>query len=721
MSRSAVVAMQSSPPQRAWDRPTSPTNSQYSLDLGALGLDSHSNESSPLPKPRVDRVLSEDIDGPSDFTLNMEKWMRGGGGTVGRGTMKGGRGTLQSLREEQQMQRPGDESVRRRRPDEELKVPSSPLEVDDEPTQSHHTPDHSPPKDSPWHERPLPLNGEEGHEDGGEHASSDWDPYDASNGTPMPPEHRQFLQPTVEDYYSELTPARPTPARVPSLRVATNTAPRQYSQSPHQSEPSTPGRPSSDTLSPVRSPTRSPERSPTLQRHSRSAPPAEVSSPFTEPPTTAGRELHTQFQTLQARCQQLESLNSALKQALDEEQRIRRHEKSAHEVALQHAAKRERELNAAREEASRRADGLEREAREQHHRTMELDAEIEEQKIRTGTQVQRAGQEMDRLNEELERMRKEHEQEVSALRRDHELTRRAKEAAEETARVHREELEEHRVSSDGELGRLRQEAQQAESARAAVTNLEAELRSAKATTNSLRAEKAAAEQTAATFRGELEAARHNENFNTQLTTNHQRAVESSDRLQTQLKQLRQQLTNEQTSHDEEIERLQSSHEGMLAALRAEHDAESNEHEAQQSVFNDAILERDAAQDNLASLQADLDATKKDLESGRNDISATREQLHTTQAEMVVLREQLKDSETVNAALDARVAEALRRRELYWRGRMEEGDRERKLLAKALMRQWGREEVGVTEPEQGYLYKYLMSGGGGGSPTKAGAA
>ena len=71
--------MQSSPPTRAWERPSSPARSQYSLDLGALDLDSDSDRST--PRQHVDRVFSEDIDGPSDFTLNMgnvdERWYAG--------------------------------------------------------------------------------------------------------------------------------------------------------------------------------------------------------------------------------------------------------------------------------------------------------------------------------------------------------------------------------------------------------------------------------------------------------------------------------------------------------------------------------------------------------------------------------------------------------------------------------------------------------------------
>ena len=81
--------MQSSPPTRAWDRPpSSPTDSHYSIDLAALDLDSHSGASTPLPTQHVDRVLSEDIDGPSDFTQNMEAWMRGG--TLKKGSLKSG-------------------------------------------------------------------------------------------------------------------------------------------------------------------------------------------------------------------------------------------------------------------------------------------------------------------------------------------------------------------------------------------------------------------------------------------------------------------------------------------------------------------------------------------------------------------------------------------------------------------------------------------------------
>lgn len=74
--------MQSSPPRGASTKvlPSSPAASQYALDLGALG--SPSSIGSPVAEREIPQVLSEDIDGPSDFTLNMIDWMKGGRGAA---------------------------------------------------------------------------------------------------------------------------------------------------------------------------------------------------------------------------------------------------------------------------------------------------------------------------------------------------------------------------------------------------------------------------------------------------------------------------------------------------------------------------------------------------------------------------------------------------------------------------------------------------------------
>jgi hypothetical protein len=69
--------MQSSPPRGASPRmiPTSPATSRYELDLDAL--EGSSTASSPVAERTIPRILSEDIDGPSDFTINMMDWMKG--------------------------------------------------------------------------------------------------------------------------------------------------------------------------------------------------------------------------------------------------------------------------------------------------------------------------------------------------------------------------------------------------------------------------------------------------------------------------------------------------------------------------------------------------------------------------------------------------------------------------------------------------------------------
>lgn len=69
--------LQSSPPRGASPRalPTSPVTSDYELDLEAL--EGSSISSSPVIECVVPRILSEDIDGPTDFTINMMDWMKG--------------------------------------------------------------------------------------------------------------------------------------------------------------------------------------------------------------------------------------------------------------------------------------------------------------------------------------------------------------------------------------------------------------------------------------------------------------------------------------------------------------------------------------------------------------------------------------------------------------------------------------------------------------------
>ena len=670
--------MESSPPTRAWERPGSPTNeSQWSLDLNAL--DPHSGTSTPLPKQHVDRIFSEDIDGPSDFTENMEAWIRGGTGrTPARGTLNGTtRGTIKGARPElgsvfeqpegQQEDSGQEEGV------DDARTEHGELPDDGEArSASHHTPAHSPQRS---HDQDEHLKDEQPPQEHDE-ASSDWDPYQ-NNSTPQPPAHKQFLQPTVEDYHSELTPARP-------LSHKQQSPPQEPASDPHQdqqedksftSEQDTEGRPSSPTLSPVRSPV-------TQRAVSRNTPPTE------------DLNLLHQLQELQAKCQQLEHLNAALGDALSKERQQRQDDHAAHERELDEADRREKDLNEMKEAAFRDKDGFRKEFSAMQQKLLAYEAGSDATISELKQQIGGLQRQQDGLYEEVESERTEHEQELRALEQDLELARRGREDAEEAAKVHQEEAKELRESHQADMARLESQLQQAEMARQGATE---QLKASTRERDVARADAYEKAQALSSLQAELETLKQSHEDNTKRIENeHIRAVEVASALQTQLKQLRQQLTDEQTAHDAETKGQQDKHRDAILATSAESEGLRNELEAAQSRLNSMVIDRDSTQDELTEAHAEIASLKQQL----TDLRA--------------------DNVEVNAALDARISESIRKRESHWQLKLAEEradwEKERQLMARSLLRQWGREEVGAMQPEQGYEYKFVLKG----SPAKAGA-
>jgi len=654
-----MFKMQSSPPTRAWDRvePRSPANdSEYSLDLGALDLDGGSNASSPVAKPKIDRVFSEDIDGPTDFTLNMEKWMRGG--TLAKGTMRGQLGSIETRVHQDEKQDRQDDAV--------LDDPQSPQLHDEELTESHHTPHDTPPKESVWGTSLHDTADTGKHEGNEEHSSSNWDPYGQAS-TPQPTGHHQLLQPTVEDYQSELTPAHLSTIRVPDSLKTTDTLPRGRRTSPRQSEPSSPGRPSSPTLSPV--------RSPLMQR---SAPQLQASSPMTEP------ALDRQLRMLQAKCQQLEHINSALKQALDDEQRIRKQENLAHQDQIIVAARHHREAMEIRDIAMAGKGQIRRDFSEYkaHTRSMEeeqLEAERQEkERLKEAHAI-----ELHRLKDEWQQQKDEQAVRLSALENDLQIAYNAREDAEEAARVHREDFEEYRDSHEAALERLRLALGDARAAQATIADLESQLEKLKQQMFSLQSSKEATEEAASSVRAELVNVKQSQQDETvRITTGHLRAAELAEGLQQKLEELQQQMRDHEAAHQDELHKMRSSQDQAQRNTLAELDSLRTEHEAQQSLLNSAILERDASQDSFEAVQSELEALKADL----------------------------ADKAVVEKAFDARISDEIQKRELYWREKLRASEKERQMMAKALLHQWGKEEVGVETPQR-YEFKFVTRKGG----------
>lgn len=170
-----------------------PDQTQYSLDLDALNLD---DEPSALDSPSVhrvvDRIHSDDIDGPTDFTVNLAKYFRG---------------------------------TPRKQP---LPAWEEQQDLFDETSADFLT--NSSPNPSPKFDRST--QSESG----------------ANDSTPRP-DHGAFedprkniLQPTVEDYHSELTPGRPNSANLasdPAQRRSYSASRLRQSQNQRPSSPPT--------------------------------------------------------------------------------------------------------------------------------------------------------------------------------------------------------------------------------------------------------------------------------------------------------------------------------------------------------------------------------------------------------------------------------------------------------------------------------------------------
>lgn len=687
--------MQSSPPERAWQKPTSPAGSQYSLDLAALDLESRSGASSPTHEQHIDRVRSSDIEGPSDFTEHMEGWFRGG--TIGKGTTRSRKQELESVREtrDEGVQANGSFLTPRKLQDEEQSA-------------SHHTPSNSPPYESVFDMRNK--LGRSGHD------LSEWDPYaDGDESTPEPPTQKNFLQPTVEDYYSELTPARlPSVKRMKSTSSHTHVAGEELLR--EEDKPSSPGRPSSETLSPVRSPARSPERSPALHRT--------CSRQFSSQSTEA--EFENQMQDLQAKCKQLELLNKALGQAADEERRMRADEKRANSQRAADAERQERALSEMKEQAYMQRDDYRNDLTELKSKL----AQHERERVEQGRSVERTRQQYiddtRKMSEDAQREKSQHHAALRALEQDLELARRSRDEAEESERALRAELDRQNAAAmkqdDDDLDRMQSDLTQIEDPEDRIRDLEQELQEARTEIEKLARLKRETQDELSDARAQLVGYQQSQDEETaRITADHRRSTAVTEDLQAQLKQVREQLHSEQVSHKAEIERLRENKQTLVRTPSSDPEALRADLEAKQTELNTAILERDALRDDLEAQQSTLNAAILERDDAQDSLASLQSSLQEA-------KDALADQEAVTTALDTKVSAAIAKREAYWRGRLEASEKERKVMVKALLRQWGREEVGIVDDvdeldqKQGYEYRFVTRKGprSNGVDAKAGA-
>ncbi len=114
---------------------------------------------------------------------------------------------------------------------------------------------------------------------------------------------------------------------------------------------------------------------------------------------------------------------------------------------------------------------------------------------------------------------------------------------------------------------------------------------------------------------------------------------------------------------------------------------------------------------LSTTKTDLASTSQSLSAAESVAETARQEAHSSREEAAAARHEAAETRalnaSVNASLEARFAQVFEAREKEWRRRVDLLFREREKMGKALMVGWGREEVGTVGEggRQGYRYLY----------------
>ncbi|KZF20273.1 hypothetical protein L228DRAFT_284997 [Xylona heveae TC161] len=120
-----------------------------------------------------------------------------------------------------------------------------------------------------------------------------------------------------------------------------------------------------------------------------------------------------------------------------------------------------------------------------------------------------------------------------------------------------------------------------------------------------------------------------------------------------------------------------------------HDESSSLSELRQAVsilskkLNASQTEAKLAQTEYARLAAEAKEAKAEIQATKND------------------------NDEINRALERKLAEKWRAKEREWHRRLDVLEKDKRDMAKVLMQQWGKMEVGETDPLQKYKYQYVM--------------
>ncbi|GAB7351059.1 hypothetical protein MBLNU459_g1539t1 [Dothideomycetes sp. NU459] len=731
--------------------PASPSQSHYSLDLDALGFDDSLDESSlQLARPRIDSIASDDIDGPSDFTINLGKWMRGSPKKLRPGSS--------FTQPEQNASEHSQDTVGSDPPTPQSQQASSRAD-DTQTSATENTSTGSGQKNASveaMDNTVMHINNADGqtpHRDLSAEIKrvfgSSPVPQQISEGSATPratsaedssilntvihsqslPKQRRFLQPTVEDYNSELSPARPASVAQPTFQVSPKPPPRSLSKI-NRKTPS-PGRPSSPTLSPVRTPlVMRTDTSSDVENNAMQTLRAELekSRRAQAEATKLNEELRSELSKVRDSYSRMQfDLDSSKK--LDEET-TRWNEELRSELSkvrdsysqVQHDLKSSRTVNA---ETAKGNDELRSELSRMRDSHSKVQRDLASSRKREEEAARQAAVQAETHNQELSTLRASLMEQAFAL-----------------AESHRQEL--LRLQSSLEKKFASETAGQADAHRQELSTLRSEL-----------------EQEAA-MEAEMQAEAHNEELST-LRSSLEEAAASKAALQTHEHQkalvalrnsLDQQLSTRMQARDKTWrEKLDTA----TAALQSAKDELASQQDLA-ATFDQQLALRIEQRDDVWRKQ--LDTTTAALQSAKDELAAQQDVAATFDQQLATHIEQRDDvwrkkldaaaaalqttKDELAATFDRKLATRMQRHDDGWRQKLERSksinrdlkalklqtdaelaalrndrtnwEAERKIMAKALLLQFGREECGIMEPEtrdviyrgklgQRYAYKY----------------
>jgi hypothetical protein len=588
--------------------------SEYSIDLDALGP-AGNHDSSILTLPHhehhaIDVVHSEDIDGPTDFTQNMEFWMNAKLPNVLKPT------TLEDGEKKEDLEEyiDSDESAEDT-PRQEQKIEKR------EDDQTNEGGDHS----------MLSFFSPE-RDGGGMSLLSDIPEGDDRAASPEPPRTVEAVssplrrQPTVEDY--EYTPIRPKETRSASSSAFGAT---------------------------LRDPELPLKKNPVLSTKGNIMKPTEAYEANKDGSTTTIKSLEealarlgNELAEVQAALAAKESHNSSLENQLSVHTLARTRSENAleslqndHDLQLTKSRntitslERERENITEKSRVAREVHAEEIQDWEERYRTLRTSHErLEASRVDSDNRIEVLEDSMmdsqdriETLSADMGRMRSDHEKEIMSVKA------KAEGKAQESMAKAREEFESEKADFILKLTTTEEEIQE------------------------LRAELALVESTASAnedgiSKGQF-AALEKENAS----------------LQAQLTEL--QLSN--------------------ATMRQELQRGTEQHQSAQKALQASLT---AAQSSLAVAQSHTEAAQRQTAAAQRETAETRQEMHA-------LRE---DFASINSSVDERIKEIMKAREAEWERRFERLQKEKGLMGRVLMGEWGQKELGLSEP-QAYRYKF----------------